>query len=413
MIRISVIIPTYNRITWLQEAIDSVLAQTFRDLELIVVDDGSTDDTGEALARRYGERLRYVYQANQGESVARNHGAQLAKGSLLAFLDSDDVWLPDKLAAQVAYIDAHPQAGAVYCQAWSMDASGKLNPRYPYGHGLTGENFNLRRILTGGYSLSGSAVLVRRMAFEQLGGFDASITYGEDLDFCLKLFLKGCSPGFLARPLIKLRTHGGSQSLALNRARSEDQLRDHVRIYANVLEQAPDPEAQSWARRAQLKEHVRLLLFYRYAGLREPLEVERETIRREFPGADANSALFESQADYFIPLVYAVRRSQADTAAFVREALAEKREFCGADARRDALLLWRAYVWTALRGGLGGYVQAAAYLVRMILQSPGVLLAPALYTWLAKLLFGRLAPVWFRVWMSINSSPEPVRRTQS
>ena len=108
MPRVSVVIPTYNRREYVQEAIDSVLAQSYTDYELIVVDDGSNDSTGEALHSRYGDRLAYEWRPNAGVSAARNRGLELARGEFIAFLDSDDVWLPQKLQQQVAFLDESP-----------------------------------------------------------------------------------------------------------------------------------------------------------------------------------------------------------------------------------------------------------------------------------------------------------------
>src|ERR1017187_5960230 len=102
---ISVVIPTYNRAHVVVQAIESALQQTLRDLEVIVVDDGSTDGTGETLDREYGNRIRYFHQQNQGQSVARNKGLWEAKGEWVAFLDSDDVWLPEKLQHQLQALE--------------------------------------------------------------------------------------------------------------------------------------------------------------------------------------------------------------------------------------------------------------------------------------------------------------------
>src|SRR5262245_57747116 len=105
---VSVIIPTYNRRDFIREALASVLAQTCQDFELIVVDDGSTDGTEEIVREFPG--ARYVFQENQGVSAARNVGAALSQGELIAFLDSDDFWQPEKLAAQAAFFAAQPEA---------------------------------------------------------------------------------------------------------------------------------------------------------------------------------------------------------------------------------------------------------------------------------------------------------------
>ena len=110
---VTVIIPTYNRVRYLREAIDSVLSQDFRDFELIVVDDGSTDATSD-LMDAYSSRLRYIFQEHHGVSAARNTGIAHARGSLVAFLDSDDLWLPKKLSAQVDFF--RKNRDALICQ---------------------------------------------------------------------------------------------------------------------------------------------------------------------------------------------------------------------------------------------------------------------------------------------------------
>ncbi|HEY5957340.1 MAG TPA: glycosyltransferase family A protein, partial [Polyangiaceae bacterium] len=125
MPKVTAVIPTYNRREYVQEAIDSIIAQTFRDYEIIVVDDGSTDGTREALPARYGERIRYLWQTNQGESAARNHALSLAMGQYIAFLDSDDLWLPDKLTKQVALLEQRQDIGAAFCQAWIINEHGQ------------------------------------------------------------------------------------------------------------------------------------------------------------------------------------------------------------------------------------------------------------------------------------------------
>ena len=113
--KVSVVIPTYNRAAKVQDAIESVLAQTFSDLEVIVVDDGSSDDTGKVLSEAFGDRIRYYAQANQGASVARNKGIAEARGEWIAFLDSDDLWEKDKLEWQFKALERFgPQCGGCY-----------------------------------------------------------------------------------------------------------------------------------------------------------------------------------------------------------------------------------------------------------------------------------------------------------
>ena len=125
---ISVIIPTYNRCWILKEAIDSVLSQKFTDFEIIVVDDGSNDATA-ALLSAYGDQITTIYQENRGVSAARNAGILMAKGNYIAFLDSDDMWLPEKLSCQVDFFQSHPEA--VICQTdeiWIRNGV-RVNPK--------------------------------------------------------------------------------------------------------------------------------------------------------------------------------------------------------------------------------------------------------------------------------------------
>ena len=111
--RISVVIPAYNAAPYIAAAIDSVVGQTYKDLEIIVVDDGSVDNTA-AVLQTYGNKVRYVRQENQGVSSARNHGIRVAQGELIAFLDADDVWFPEKLELQTQFLSAHEEAALVF-----------------------------------------------------------------------------------------------------------------------------------------------------------------------------------------------------------------------------------------------------------------------------------------------------------
>src|SRR5208337_529053 len=120
--KVSVVIPTYNRAAKVRSAIESVLDQTFSDLEVIVVDDGSSDDTGKILGAAFGDRIRYFVQANQGASVARNKGIAEAQGEWIAFLDSDDEWERDKLEWQFKALERFgPQCGGCYTDAHFMN----------------------------------------------------------------------------------------------------------------------------------------------------------------------------------------------------------------------------------------------------------------------------------------------------
>jgi len=175
--RVSVVLATHNQAVWLGEAIESVRAQTFADWELVVVDDGSTDDTAALVARfRSDARVRYVPQARGERAAARNRGIADTTGELVAFLDGDDVWRPGKLAAQVAALDAAADAGLCYTVARFIDVAGRPLPLRKPARLLNGHVFPA---LMCGNVLILASVVVRRRALAAVGGFDDSLpVYG-------------------------------------------------------------------------------------------------------------------------------------------------------------------------------------------------------------------------------------------
>jgi glycosyltransferase involved in cell wall biosynthesis len=185
MCRVTVCIPIYNRSEALRSTVDSVLAQTFPDWELLLVDDGSTDDTPQ-VAQSYGDpRIRYIRQENRGHSAARNHGLAVAQGEYIAYLDHDDRWWPDKLRLQVAYLDAHPEAGVVYGRFRRIDEAGRdlglggwhEAAGWIYEELLAESNF------LGTMSLP----LIRTELVRQVGGFNPRMDTADDLDLFLRL----------------------------------------------------------------------------------------------------------------------------------------------------------------------------------------------------------------------------------
>jgi len=179
---VSVIIPTYNRGWTLRAAVDSVLTQTYRDFELIVVDDGSTDDTVEILPS-YGPDIQVLRQANAGVSAARNTGVRSAKGAFIAFLDSDDRWFPDKLGVQVDFFASHPEA--VICQTeetWIRKGK-RVNPKKVHEK-PSGRIFKASLALC---LVSPSAVMLRKALFDEIGGFDETLPACEDYDLWLRV----------------------------------------------------------------------------------------------------------------------------------------------------------------------------------------------------------------------------------
>jgi glycosyltransferase involved in cell wall biosynthesis len=211
MPRVSVVVPAYNAELFIAEAIESVLAQTFVDFELIVVDDGSTDCTKAAISSFTDERLRYLWQENGERSAARNAGIRSAHGEFVAFLDADDAWLPDKLARQVALLDADSEIGLVYCGAW------KLRDGVIVGQQKAAHRGNVVRTLLSVDNViagSASAAMIRRDVLEEVGGFDERLVIFEDWDLWLRIARRS-QVDFVAENLVNVRLHEGNTQTRL------------------------------------------------------------------------------------------------------------------------------------------------------------------------------------------------------
>jgi glycosyltransferase involved in cell wall biosynthesis len=179
---VSVIIPTYNRGWIIKEAIDSVMAQDYRDFELIIVDDGSTDNTPDIL-HSYRDKILVFGQENQGVSAARNRGLAAASGDLIAFLDSDDLWLPQKLKRQVDFFNSNPDAFICQTEEIWIRNNIRVNPkkRHKKPRGMIFEP-SLALCL-----VSPSAVMIRASLFEEVGRFDETLPACEDYDLWLRM----------------------------------------------------------------------------------------------------------------------------------------------------------------------------------------------------------------------------------
>jgi glycosyltransferase involved in cell wall biosynthesis len=180
--KVSVIIPTYDRAKFIAKAVDSALQQTYPDVEVIVVDDGSKDNTRHVL-RGYEGRIRYFYQENRGIAGARNRGIKEAKGKYIAFLDSDDIWVPEKLAAQVAILEKNPNIGIVYHKLIILNEKGEwlgTKPKEVYGR-------NFQELVAGMGDLPTSSVVTRSECFKKAGLFDESMDTMEDFEMWLRI----------------------------------------------------------------------------------------------------------------------------------------------------------------------------------------------------------------------------------
>jgi len=228
--RVSVVIPTYNRQDLVVEAIESVLAQTYTGFEVIVVDDGSTDETA-ARIEPYLDRVNYRTQENRGVAAARNTGIRLAQGEFVCFLDSDDLWEPAKLETQLRFADAHPEYALISTEIQGFDADHKAMGKnkaamYDIRNGDVAE-----RLLFGNW-IQTSTVMLRRKCLDEVGWFDEDIgQFGED--WLLWMRVASRFPiYFLPQPLVSYRFHHGRLTLYQPEAQFESLMRCVEKISA-------------------------------------------------------------------------------------------------------------------------------------------------------------------------------------
>jgi len=235
---VSVIIPAYNAADFIAEAVQTVRAQTFRDYEIIVVDDGSSDGTADVV-RRLGGEVRYHRQPNGGVASARNAGLELSRGDLVCFLDADDLWLPEKLARQTAFMAAHPDIGLLFADATeshgdviqkasilaSMQCGAEATSQVPIKNAF-------RKLLVENF-VPTSSVMLRRSCVATAGPFDVALQNVEDRDMWLRVaahFPIACLP----QNLVRKRSHDANIS-----ARTEVALRARIRVWRQCRERFP------------------------------------------------------------------------------------------------------------------------------------------------------------------------------
>jgi len=242
---VSVVIATRDRARFIAETIESVQRQTFTDWELVIVDDGSTDDTRGVVARYTSDaRIRYLARPPEGRSAARNHGIAASSAPLIAFQDADDLWEPTKLARQVAALAADPGAGLCYTAARFVDAGGARLPMRKPPAPLAGDV--LPRLARGNVIILAS-VVVRRACLDQVGAFEPTLHACEDWDLWLRI-ARRFRVAFVDEELTRYRVHGGNTARAAVLAGG---LRVVDRLYA-------DPEMPRLARLGRAAASARL-----------------------------------------------------------------------------------------------------------------------------------------------------------
>jgi Glycosyl transferase family 2 len=228
---VSAIITTYNYARFLPDAIESVLAQSCDGMEIVVVDDGSTDETARVAARYADRGVRYVRRPHGGAGRARNAGLEVTSAPLVAFLDADDAWLPDRVAAGLDHLARHPELALAAAHAYACDE--QLRPTAIVPAATRPAGHMLDALLVDNVVLNPSSVLIRRSAIEAAGGF-SEIAFGEDWDTWIEI-AKRFPIGFIDRPLALVRRHAGSVSprrgpvlVAAHRAIVEPHLREYA-----------------------------------------------------------------------------------------------------------------------------------------------------------------------------------------
>jgi glycosyltransferase involved in cell wall biosynthesis len=240
--RVSVIIPAYNGDRYIAQAIDSILGQTYKNFEIIVVNDGSTDNTAQIL-QPYLDQVRFIDQENQGVAVARNRGIQAARGELIAFLDQDDWFLPNKLAAQVTVLEEQSSLSIV-SSGWQIvdEHSSKLSAIQPwYGiPALNLENWIIWKPVFLG------AMMFRRAVLETVAGFNSEFQQTSDVDLVLRLAAMGCEACWVQQETVCYRQHQNNASRnVLQQVRELEGVLDHFFGRSDLPEPVRKLENQS------------------------------------------------------------------------------------------------------------------------------------------------------------------------
>jgi glycosyltransferase involved in cell wall biosynthesis len=246
---ISTVIPTFNRRALVCRAIDCALAQTYPNQEIIVVDDGSTDGTGDLLREQYGDRLVYVPQPNGGVSRARNRGMSLARGELIALLDSDDEWDATKLAKQAAFLEQHPDYGMVLCDVRRID--GQRRPIDVFERrSVIPHDGDVLEFVMQNPSLVPASAMFRRAVYSHLGGFDESLRTAEDIELHLRI-AANYKIGVIPEPLTTaMRGHEGLSA-------DPDSDFDYVRVMEGFIAAHTDRIPRPVRRRALFRAYER------------------------------------------------------------------------------------------------------------------------------------------------------------
>jgi glycosyltransferase involved in cell wall biosynthesis len=235
--QVSVIIPVYNCEAFIAQAIESVMAQTYSSLEIIVIDDGSTDGTAD-IVRTYSAPVRYVRQPHLGVAAARNRGIGTASGDFIAFLDADDVWLPEKLELQMEYFSKHDECGLIYTDMGTFDESGIVHASVKSWLKMSPPSGRIFKQLFVETLFAADSVVFRKACLARTGPFDESLLVGEDYDMWLRIAWH-FQVAYLDKPLVKYRQHQNMTTRRLGTA-LVDGIPWELRVIKKILDLYPE-----------------------------------------------------------------------------------------------------------------------------------------------------------------------------
>lgn len=235
MKNVSVVLTCYNGAQWIGEAIKSVLAQTYRDFELLIIDDGSTDHSKEIVASHLSdERVRYIYQRNKGFSAAVNRGIKESSGSLISFIGQDDLWMPNKLQLQVKYLCEHKDVDLVHSSYFAIHSQGRVvgirNRDVP---DVSSKRKLIEKLFLRNF-IGFETVLLKKKCFDEVGFLDEQMVGYSDHDIWIRIAGK-FKIGYLGKPLVKKRQH----ELQLSKLKVENALTDEFLLVKKTIKLYP------------------------------------------------------------------------------------------------------------------------------------------------------------------------------
>jgi hypothetical protein len=379
MSKVSVIIPAYNQGAYLKEALESVLAQTYPDFEAIVVDDGSTDTTSKVVHAYSDLRICYVYQENRGLSAARNTGIRHAQGEYLTYLDSDDLFLPEKLALLASELESRPDLGFVAGQAIPIDEQGhRIGKIYdaPIPEDTT------RLLLSN--PLHVGSVMLRREWQDKAGFFDETLRSYEDWDMWLRLVRLGCKTGWVPRPVSLYRFHTAQMT-----RNSAQMTAATLKVLDKIFSDPTLPESWRQMRdRAYSQAHLRAAASFYHAGdyptayfhMNETVRLNPGLLEEEAEPLARHLAALANSPKNLDPLSFVEniynhlpdslnvlhRRRRKDLSHLAMQMAFE--EYGQGDLRKT-----RDYIWRSARYSPGGLANRGvlSILLRSILRTPG------------------------------------------